>query len=241
MGEPKAFASLSSGLLARKGAARPAMRPQGFGGQSGAGLEDLGWNDMGFEPPKPAIAPVRDDDHDAFGDELAEQPLRNPLSALTPVASPVHDQQAEIESRFSSHDEEGEDEDGEYIDETAELYDPDAEDAAPIVAELYDPDEEDAAPIVAEPEPVAVIPERVVERAPASTPVRQRRPRAQPGTKGKAAFTLRLDPSRHLKLRLACAVTGRSAQQLVTDALDQLLDGMPELDSMAERAPQKSA
>ena len=31
MGEPKAFASLSSGLLARKGAARPAMRPQGFG------------------------------------------------------------------------------------------------------------------------------------------------------------------------------------------------------------------
>ena len=57
MGEPKAFASLSSGLLARKGAARPAMRPQGFGGQVGAGLEDLGWNDMGFEPPKPAHRP----------------------------------------------------------------------------------------------------------------------------------------------------------------------------------------
>ena len=34
--EPKPFASLSSGLLARKGAARPAMRPQGFG-QGGAG------------------------------------------------------------------------------------------------------------------------------------------------------------------------------------------------------------
>ena len=226
MGEPKAFASLSSGLLARKGAARPAMRPQGFGGQSGAGLDDLGWDDMGFEPPKPAIAPVRDEDHDAFGEELSDQPLRNPLSALTPVASPVHDQQAEIESRFSSNDEEGEDEDGEYIDETAELYDPDAEDATPIVAE---------------PEPVAVVPERVVERAPAPAPVRPRRPRAQPGTKGKAAFTLRLDPSRHLKLRLACAVNGRSAQQLVTDALDQLLSEMPELESMAERAPRKSA
>src|SRR5574339_91709 len=109
MGEPKAFASLSSGLLARKGAARPAMRPQGFGGQgsqTGSGLEDLGWNDMGFEPPKPALAPVRDEDHDAFGEELGEQPLRNPLSALTPIASPVHDQQAEIESRFNSHDEE---------------------------------------------------------------------------------------------------------------------------------------
>ena len=50
MGEPKAFASLSSGLLARKGAARPAMRPQGFG-QSGASLEDLGWNDMSSNRP----------------------------------------------------------------------------------------------------------------------------------------------------------------------------------------------
>ena len=68
--EPKAFASLSSGLLARKGAARPAMRPQGFG-QSGAGLEDLGWNDMGFEAPKPATAPLRDASHDAFGEEFA--------------------------------------------------------------------------------------------------------------------------------------------------------------------------
>ena len=53
--EPKVFASLSSGLLARKGAARPAMRPQGFG-QGGGSLEDLGWDDMGFEPPKPAAA-----------------------------------------------------------------------------------------------------------------------------------------------------------------------------------------
>jgi hypothetical protein len=52
---------------------------------------------------------------------------------------------------------------------------------------------------------------------------------------------LRLDPDRHLKLRLACAVQGRSAQQLVTEAVDRLLDGMPELDSMAERAPEKRA
>ena len=226
MGEPKAFASLSSGLLARKGAARPAMRPQGFGSQTGAGLEDLGWNDMGFEPPKPAVAPVRDEDHDAFGEELPEQPLRNPLSALTPVASPVHDQQAEIANRFASHDEEGEDENGEYIDETAELFDPEAEDAAPLVTE---------------PAPIEVAAPVVVARARQMEPVRARpvRPRAAPGSKGKAAFTLRLDPARHLKLRLACAVSGRSAQQLVTDALDQLLDSMPEVDSMAERAPRK--
>ncbi len=225
MGEPKAFASLSSGLLARKGAARPAMRPQGFGSQTGAGMEDLGWNDMGFEPPKPAVTPVRDEDHDAFGEELPEHPLRNPLSALTPIASPVHDQQAEIANRFAAHDEEGEDEDGEYVDETAELYDPEAEDAEPVLEAL------------AEPAPVAVIPQFIAE----PTPVRARRPRAAAGSKGKAAFTLRLDPSRHLKLRLACAVNGRSAQQLVTDALDQLLGGMPELDSMAERAPRKNA
>ncbi len=230
MGEPKAFASLSSGLLARKGAARPAMRPQGFGGgqsATGTGLEDLGWNDMGFEPPKAALSPLRDENHDAFGEELPDEPLRNPISALTPIASPVHDQQAEIASRFAAHDEDGEDENGEYVDETAEPYDPDAEIE----------DSEPAAEQTAEPTPVLVIPQRVVAPAPA----RQRAPRAAPGAKGKAAFTLRLDPSRHLRLRLACAVTGRSAQQLVTDALDQLLDDMPELDSMAEKAPRKKS
>ena len=229
MGEPKAFASLSSGLLARKGAARPAMRPQGFG-QVGANMDDLGWNDMGFEAPKPALAPVRDENHDAFGEELPDHPLRNPISAPTPIASPVHDQQAEIAERFAAQDEdgeEGEDENGEYIDETAELCDPEEADAA--------------AEAVAESQPAAVvaIPARaeLPQPAPASAPARPRRPRSAPGSKGKAAFTLRLDPSRHLKLRLACAVDGRSAQQLVTDALDRLLDEMPELDSMAERAP----
>jgi hypothetical protein len=229
MGEPKAFASLSSGLLARKGAARPAMKPQGFG-QSGAGMEDLGWNDMGFEPPKPVVAPLRDADQDAFGEELPDQPLRNPIAALTPIASPVHDQQAEIAERFAAHDEEGEDEEGEYVDETAELYDPEAEGAAPIVADTE---------FENEPAPVAIMPVAAPVAAPA--PSRARRPRAAPGSKGKSAFTLRLDPSRHLKLRLACAVDGRSAQQLVTDALDQLLQAMPELESMAEKAPRKKS
>ena len=59
-----------------------------------------------------------------------------------------------------------------------------------------------------------------------------------PGTK-KAAFTLRLDPDRHLKLRLACALDGRSAQQLVTSALDALLERVPELDSLAAKAKPK--
>jgi hypothetical protein len=48
---------------------------------------------------------------------------------------------------------------------------------------------------------------------------------------------LRLDPERHLKLRLACAVSNRSAQNLVTDALDALLDNMPEIGQLAARVP----
>jgi hypothetical protein len=207
--EAKPFASLSSGLLARKGAARPAMRPQGFG-QVGNGLEDLGWNDMGFEPPKPADTD-RDETHDAFGDDVVEHPRAHP-TGLTPVGSPVHDQQAEIVERFNGADEQ---EPEEEIDGTAELYEPEA-DKAPVVVPA-------AAPIV--------VPAPARRRAPRS--------RAAPGSKGKAAFTLRLDPERHLKLRLACAVDGRSAQQLVTDALDSLLERMPDLDGLAVKAKRR--
>lgn len=39
----------------------------------------------------------------------------------------------------------------------------------------------------------------------------------------KAAFTLRLDPGRHARLKQACASSRRSAQQVVTDALDAFL------------------
>jgi hypothetical protein len=214
--EPKVFASLSSGLLARKGAARPAMRPQGFG-QGGGALEDLGWDDMGFEPPKPVASPLRDETHDAFGEDIEEQPLRNPVAALTPIQSPVHDQQAEIADRLAGSVDDLSEE-GEDFDETAELYDPEADGELPAVAPS----------VVAEPMVAAV-----------AAPRRAPRPRAAPGSKGKAAFTLRLDPQRHLKLRLACAVGGRSAQMLVTDALDALLNSMPELDAMAAKANRK--
>lgn len=232
MGEPKAFASLSSGLLARKGAARPAMRPQGFG-QGASGLEDLGWNDMGFEPPKPAET-SRDAEHDAFGEELASHPLRNPLAALTPVNSPVHDQQAEIADRLvaEADEEEALDED---FDETAELVEGDELPEA-VLAPALEPQIE---PEI-QPAPVAI---EVAVAAPVAVPRPRRQPRQRsaPGTGAKAAFTLRLDPTRHLKLRLACAVNGRSAQQIVTDAVDRLLAEMPELESMAERAPAKRA
>ncbi|HEY7004949.1 MAG TPA: hypothetical protein VH392_00550 [Sphingomicrobium sp.] len=216
--EAKPFASLSSGLLARKGAARPAMRPQGFA-QGAPGLEDLGWNDMGFEPPKPADA-ARDADHDAFGDDVVEHPRVHP-TGLTPVGSPVHDQHAEIADRFNGEDA---DEAVEDFDETAELYEPDADEAPKPLVER---DEVSAKPVL------------VAVPAPAPAPRRMPRLRAAPGSKAKAAFTLRLDPERHLKLRLACAVDGRSAQQLVTDAVDQLLERMPELDAMAAKAKRK--
>ena len=231
MGEPKAFASLSSGLLARKGAARPAMRPQGFG-QAGSGLEDLGWNDMGFEPPKPAEG-AADESHDAFGAEIQPLPLRNPVAALTPIGSPVHDQQAELADRFTDRSDEGEEED-----DTAEPFEADEE---PLVAALsevqpqLDETRADVAPVVEiAPAPAPV---KTPRTAASVLPRRAPSPRSAPGPKDKAAFTLRLDKQRHLKLRLACAVSGRSAQQLVTDALDAFLETMPELDSMADKAP----
>lgn len=59
-GQPKPTASLSSTLLARKGQAKPAMRPQGFGGFGtipGA-QDDLGWNDMGYGEALAESAPV---------------------------------------------------------------------------------------------------------------------------------------------------------------------------------------
>jgi hypothetical protein len=219
--EAKPFASLSSGLLARKGAARPAMKPQGFGQTSGGNLEDLGWNDMGFEAPKPSAVPLADATHDAFGEEIDEHARVHP-TGLTPVQSPVHTQHAEIEDRLGVLDAE------EEIDEAAEVYEAEEVEAA----EGYQAEEAEPAP---QPRPLFVAP-AVPARAPrVSAP----KPRAAAGSKAKAAFTLRLDPSRHLKLRLACAVTGRSAQQLVTDALDVLLADMPELDAMAEKANRK--
>jgi hypothetical protein len=227
--EPKPFASLSSGLLARKGAARPAMRPQGFG-QMGSGLEDLGWNDMGFEPPKPVLAPV------PVGEEAPLMPRANPALGLTP-ASPVHAVQDELVQRLHSDAPEEADETAEPVPADvpplAELLGKPAE----VPAEAEVEEEVEVRPLlqVRAERPTAVAPMPV---AAAPSPAPAPRSRASVG-KAKAAFTLRLDQERHLKLRLACAVTGTSAQMLVTRALDELLATMPELDAMASRAPER--
>jgi hypothetical protein len=57
---------------------------------------------------------------------------------------------------------------------------------------------------------------------------------------GKAAFTLRLDAERHLRLRLASAVTNRSSQQLVTEALDALLKSVTEVETLVAQLPAAS-
>ena len=55
----------------------------------------------------------------------------------------------------------------------------------------------------------------------------------------RAAFTLRVDAERHLALRLACTLQGRSAQQLVTDALDRLLTELPDVAALASQVAKR--
>jgi hypothetical protein len=83
-------------------------------------------------------------------------------------------------------------------------------------------------------------PASVVPVATGSVVSMQPRGRQAPGSKAKAAFTLRLDAERHLKLRLACAVTHRSAQQLVTEALDHFLGSLPELEAISSSVAAKA-
>ena len=63
-------------------------------------------------------------------------------------------------------------------------------------------------------------------------PAEKARAEATAPLKARTAFTLRLDPERHLRLRLASAVGRRSAQRIVTQALDAFLDQQPGLDAL---------
>ena len=208
MSEPKPFASLSSGLLARKGAAKPAMRPQGFG-QMGFGLEDLGWNDMGGSQGPTEVNPSHQDDR--------PEHVPSSISALTP--SPKSETPAEESLAAEPLPEENladADEGEEFVD-----FPP------PPVVEQQRAIEASFAELSSD----ARLPAAIVKLPP--------RPRQEPGAKSKAAFTLRLDMDRHLKLRLACAVTHRSAQHIVTRALDDYLASLPELDTLASQVPAK--
>lgn len=188
MSEAKPLASLSPSLLARKGAARPAMRPQLqpltfeeqnrmlFGSQARPaeesadlnGHEDLGWNDMGDD-----VAPVEE-------------------AAIPEVLR-------QIES---------------------------------LAGSLAGTPEKPASARIRRARAVKAAKSSGAEPAPAAETTRQ----SALSVGRKAAFTLRLDAHRHLRLRLACTLENRSAQAVVTEALDQFLDSMPGLEELARRA-----
>ena len=87
-------------------------------------------------------------------------------------------------------------------------------------------------PIGATPVPEVVRQQAAIaKRIAAPRASRERRSALDEGR--RAAFTLRVDAERHLKLRLACTVRNRSAQQLMTEALDRLLADLPDLSTLA--------
>lgn len=195
MTSSRAFASLSSALLARKGGARPAMRsalhdPAHDSAEAPRHdpLSDLGWNDMGFD-----VTPA------------SAQPAPAPADITAPLAVVVFEP----------------------------TQDPLPEAAAPaqLPAQL----------LASKPAPAEVVP--LLREAPAASPNRSGavRPASldEIGTRAiarrtrTAAFTLRLDPDRHYRLRVACALQARSAQSLVTEAVDRFLDQQPDLNPLA--------
>lgn len=166
--ESKPFASLSAGLLARKGTARPAMRRAYAPGTAQPSLpasvqDDLGWNDMGHDFSSAAPPPLSVVKADG---RVVVEPAMRP---------DVVRQQDEIAERLVESEE---------------------------------------------------------TKARIKGNVAALRPRAD-----KAAFTLRLDPERHLRLRLACAVSNRSAQQIVTGALDAFLESQPQVEVLPSQLP----
>lgn len=77
---------------------------------------------------------------------------------------------------------------------------------------------------------------RLAERILSDAPTKPRTAeRAVSRNARRAAFTLRLDTKRHLKLRLAATMHGVSAQALVTEALDAMLAEIDDLDAIVDR------
>ncbi len=225
------FASLGPSLLARKGGAKPAMRPQvaplavdetEIGEEQ---LEDLGWNDMG------------DHEHaNDLGSGADVVPIHGDITTDLDASGPgpiVRRQQRRLEERVladaamtgpDGHEEE-------YDEEDAPVYG-EAFGAADYEDEEEEEDEDQDGVLYAPLAPVA-FEKHVAAPAPAFKRAanKARMPAVQSGR--RAAFTLRLDADRHLKLRLAATMQGVSAQALVTEALDRLLAEYGDLDVIA--------
>lgn len=201
MADIRPAASLTSGLLARRGDARPAMRRQAVSHLHLplSSHDDLGWNDHGEdeEDTRPSVSSL----------------------GLTPP-----DQRAFVEE----HDEFGGDDVEVYVDSQDAL--------SPL------------SPITRHLEAIA---QRLtsVARDTSSKPIsirmpspKPKKPKAEPGLSGrKAAFTLRLDGERHLRLRLLSALTHRSSQQLLLEALDALLAQHNTVEDLAGRVQEFDA
>lgn len=218
MGQPKPLASLSSGLLARKGQAKPAMRPQGFAhfGSVADQIDDLGWNDMGQHedvartPPTVAVAP-------SFGVAQVPPVLVQREELLDEIVKVVA-----VEATRS---------------EPAAAQQPIAEPSQPAPTSEAAVDD-----VAAEVEAEAAAP-----FAPLVMPVKRPSNRAKPPVdeaapaRSKAAFTLRLDADRHLRLRLASALRNQSSQVIVTAALDAYLAQLVDVEAMAAKLASQSA
>lgn len=196
------FASLGPTLLARKGGAKPAMRPQvspipGASGNGVSSLDDLGWNDMGEDA---------ETQHDSKVLQLTPEPA-NPEAAAEATALA-----AEADAALTN----------------VPAKKPEVLRQRETIAKQIEAPQAKPAPAAAK---VATSPEAPVE---AAAPKRRRRSALARGK--RAAFTLRLDADRHLKLRLACTLRNHSAQQIVTEALDQFLGTMPDVESLARQA-----
>ena len=241
MSEP-GFASLGPTLLARKGGAKPAMRPQvaplvvdetQIATLADEQLEDLGWNDMG--------------DGESECESGADVVPINAAVAAGETAAPdspiVHRQQRRLEERvladavMTGPEDSAEDSFDEPADDAGESDDYDyrawtADEAGED--EAYEDDDEaaDYAPLAPAPAPAPVVATVKARRAPRTATRRAVRSIA-PVAERRAAFTLRLDPERHLKLRLAATMQGVSAQALLTDALDAMLAEFDDLDVIA--------
>ena len=242
MAEEK-FASLTSGLLARKGAATPAMRREGYMNPQGDIADDLGWNDMGYDPPYPVEA------DEERHDEVGEPEVRRRLDQLS------RDYEAEDEHEIPHGgragltamagpgdlvpDKDDYDESADYVEEND--YEPEAEFetaglngaandyvTAQVVHDVPELSEQAIANVV----PIA---------RPDSRPMLRRETSAEPEIRArdKVAFTLRLDKHRHLKLRLASAIENRSAQQLVTEAIDAYFRAVPDLETLAANVAER--
>lgn len=77
-------------------------------------------------------------------------------------------------------------------------------------------------------------------KAKANAPAKAR-PATLVATGHKAAFTLRIDAERHLRLRLLSALSNRSAQRLLIEALDAMLAQNDELRALAEQIESRSS